>query len=101
MILFPTTNEIPGCLRPPRPLRQERYQYSSYHLDAQDLKGLLNSVQSHAIDAEINEVINSLRGKTVHQLIAEGQGRIGSAAPSPAPSKAADKKDAAKKDEKK
>ena len=71
-----------------------------FHSDAQDVKGLLGSVQSNATDAEINEVINSLRGKTVHQLIAEGQGRLGNAVPAPAAAKAADKKDA-KKDEKK
>jgi ribosomal protein L12E/L44/L45/RPP1/RPP2 len=29
-------------------------------------------------------VIQALRGKTVHQLIAEGQARLGSAAPAPA-----------------
>ena len=53
------------------------------------MKTLLGSVQSHASDAEINQVITALKGKTIHQLIAEGQGRLGSSAPSAG--KAADK----------
>jgi ribosomal protein L12E/L44/L45/RPP1/RPP2 len=44
-------------------------------------------------------VIEALRGKTIHQLIAEGQGRLGSA--SAAPSNKGEKKDAPKKEEKK
>lgn len=59
------------------------------------MKTLLGSVQSHASDAEINQVITALKGKTIHQLIAEGQGRLGSSAPSAG--KAADKN--AKKEE--
>lgn len=63
------------------------------------MKTLLGSVQSNASDAEINQVISALKGKSIHQLIAEGQGRLGSSAPSAG--KAADKKDAKKEEPKK
>ena len=47
-------------------------------------------------DDEINEVIKAVRGKPLHQLIAEGQARLGSAAPATA-AKPAEKKEAPKK----
>lgn len=96
LIIYSTTNEVPRCLRSPRPLRQERNQYLLIHVDAQDLKSLLGSVQSHATDDEINEVIKAVRGKPLHQLISEGQARLGSAAPATA-AKPAEKKEAPKK----
>lgn len=68
-------------------------------INAQDIKTLLGSVQSHATDDEINQVIAAVKGKAIHQLIADGQSRLGSA-PAPA-AKAAEKKEAPKKEEKK
>jgi ribosomal protein L12E/L44/L45/RPP1/RPP2 len=64
---------------------------------AKDLKALLNSVQSNASDDDINKVIAAVKGKAVHQLIAEGQSRLGSSAPVVATGKVADKKEAPKK----
>lgn len=59
---------------------------------------MLGSVQSHATDDEINQVIAAVKGKAIHQLIAEGQARLGSA---PAPAVKVEKKEAPKKEEKK
>jgi ribosomal protein L12E/L44/L45/RPP1/RPP2 len=58
---------------------------------------LLGSVASHATDDEINKVIEAVRGKTVHQLIADGQKRLGSTASVPAASTAKPAKEAPKK----
>ena len=96
LIIYSTTNEVPCCLCSPRPLRQERNQYNFVYVDAQDLKSLLGSVQSHATDDEINDVIKAVRGKPIHQLIAEGQARLGSATPATV-AKPVEKKEAPKK----
>jgi large subunit ribosomal protein LP2 len=71
---------------------------------ANDLKTLLGSVKSHATDEDINKIISSLKGKSITQLISEGQGRLGGSGSAPAastaPAKGAekhDKKDAGKK----
>jgi ribosomal protein L12E/L44/L45/RPP1/RPP2 len=61
---------------------------------------LLGSAQSHTTDEDINKVIEAVKGKPVHQLIAEGQTRLGSSAPTStasAPKPAHDKKEAPKK----
>lgn len=66
------------------------------HSAAKDLKALLGSVQSHATDEDINKIISALKGKTIHQLIAEGNTRLGSGS-APAATKPAEKKEAPKK----
>lgn len=83
-IIFFTTNEIPRCLYSHRSFRQKRHQYQTLYVDAKDIKALLGSVESHATDDDINRVINSLKGKNIHQLISEGHNRLGSSASTPA-----------------
>ncbi len=78
-----TTNEVPRCLRTPRPIRKERHQYTFIYPAAADIKALLGSVQSHATDDDINKVVHALKGKTLHQLITEGHSRLGGAATAP------------------
>jgi len=86
-------NEVPRCLRSPRPLRQNQYQYPNLHSAAKDLKALLDSVQSHASDEELNRVVEALKGKTLHQLISEGTKRVGASGPvAPAAGKAKEEK---------
>ena len=84
--IFFATHEVPCCLCAPRSLRQNQHQYPSSYSAAKDLKALLDSVQSHTTDEELNRVVDALKGKSLHQLIAEGTKRVGSSAPAPAAS---------------
>ena len=45
------------------------------------MKAVLGSVASTTSDEDINKVISLLKGKTIHQLIAAGQGRLGASGP--------------------
>lgn len=45
---------------------------------------MLGDAQINADDADINRLIESVKGKAIHQLIAEGTKQIGSSAPAPA-----------------
>jgi hypothetical protein len=38
-------------------------------------------VQSHVTDEELNRVVEALKGKQLHQLIAEGNKRVGQSGP--------------------
>jgi large subunit ribosomal protein LP2 len=72
--------------------------YLNINPAAKDIKALLTSVQSHATDDEINQVITSLKGKSIHQLISEGHTRVGASGPAPAGgAKGGEKKEAVKK----
>ena len=42
---------------------------------------MLGSVASTTNDEDINKVISLLKGKSIHELIAAGQGRLGASAP--------------------
>lgn len=68
------------------------------YLAAADVKAVLSSVQVNAQDDDINRLIASVKGKTIHQLIAEGSAKIGGSAPTATGAKDA-KKDAPKKEE--
>ena len=72
---------------------------------ADDVKTLLKSVDAQIDEASLKTVLASLNGKPLHELIANGVKKVGTSAPAPAAkgaeTKAADKKDAGKKEEKK
>jgi ribosomal protein L12E/L44/L45/RPP1/RPP2 len=75
-------------------------------ISAADVKKVLGDAQIKADDADINRLLESVKGKPIHQLIADGSKQIGSSGPAPAASapaaKAADtKKDAPKEEPKK
>ena len=38
-------------------------------------------MQAHITDEELNRVIEALKGKSIHQLIAEGSKRVGASGP--------------------
>lgn len=52
------------------------------------MKAVLGSVAANTSDDDINKVISLLKGKTIHELIAAGQGRLGAAGPVSAASSA-------------
>lgn len=75
-------------------------------INAADIKKVLGDAQIKAEDADINRLLDSVKGKPIHQLIADGLKQVGSSGPAPAASapagKAADaKKDAPKEEPKK
>jgi ribosomal protein L12E/L44/L45/RPP1/RPP2 len=67
------------------------------YVAADDIKKVLGSVQANIKDEDINRVIASLKGKNVHQLIAEGNVKIGGGSAPAVAAKGADKKDDKKK----
>lgn len=77
-------------------------------INAADLKKVLGDAQIKADDAEINRLLESVKGKPIHQLIAEGHKQIGASgsvaaggsAPAAKETKKEDKKEE-KKDDKK
>lgn len=76
------------------------------NISAADIKRVLGDAQVNAEDAEINRLLEAVRGKPVHELIAQGVKQIGTAAPAPsgAPAKVdapTQKKEEPKKAEKK
>lgn len=73
---------------------------------ADDVKGLLKSVDAQIDETSLKTVLVSLNGKPLHELIANGVKKVGASASVPAAKgaaepKAAEKKDAGKKEEKK
>lgn len=73
---------------------------------AADVKKVLGDAQIKADDADINRLLESVKGKPIHQLIADGTKQIGSSGPAPAASsapaaKAETKKEAPKEEPKK
>lgn len=74
-------------------------------INAADIKKVLGDAQIKADDADINRLLESVKGKPIHQLIADGLKQVGSAGPAPAASapaaKADTKKDAPKEEPKK
>lgn len=72
------------------------------NVTAADIKRVLGDAQINADDADINRLIESVKGKPIHQLIAEGTKQIGTAAPSaPAATTTAKVTEAPKKEAKK
>lgn len=70
-------------------------------ISAGDIKKVLGDAQIKADDADINKLLEAVKGKPIHQLIADGTKQIGSSGPAPAAStgpasKADTKKDAPK-----
>ena len=92
LYLIVTTNEIPCSLCSPYPLRQKGHQYTFYYPAAEDIKSVIGSVQCKADDAQIKSLLANLKGKSVHQLIADGQKRIGGSSAPVTDTKAAGKK---------
>lgn len=68
-------------------------------ISAADIKKVLGDAQIKADDADITKLLEAVKGKPIHQLIADGTKQIGSSGPAasagPAP-KADTKKDAPK-----
>lgn len=98
-------HEVPRSLRPARPLRQDRYQYSANNAAAADIKAVLSTVSASVSDDDLNRVLASLKGKPLHELISNGIKKLGGGAAAVPAAKGKDAgKDAAKdakKDEKK
>jgi ribosomal protein L12E/L44/L45/RPP1/RPP2 len=67
------------------------------YVAAEDIKKVLGSVQANIKDDDINRVIAALKGKNVHQLIAEGNIKIGGGSAPAVAAKGGDKKDDKKK----
>lgn len=76
-----------------------------HKIDAADIKKVLGGGNVNADDADINRLLESVKGKPIHELIAEGTAKIGATAPAPAaggaPAADAKKKEEPKKEEKK
>lgn len=53
-------------------------------ISAADLKKVLGDAQIKTNDADINRLLESVKGKPIHQLIADGTKQIGSSGPAPA-----------------
>jgi len=51
------------------------------NVTAADIKRVLGDAQIKADDADINRLLESVKGKPIHQLIADGTKQIGSSAP--------------------
>lgn len=66
-------------------------------IKAADIKKVLGDAQIKADDADITRLLDSVKGKPIHQLIADGTKLIGASGPAPAPA-AAGKADAGKKE---
>lgn len=62
------------------------------YLAAKDIKSVLSSVQATESDADINRLIESLKGKDINKLIAEGLSKIGGASGAAKPAGKADNK---------
>lgn len=72
-------------------------------INAADIKKVLGDAQIKADDADINRLLESVKGKSIHQLIADGTKQIGGSSGAPAASaggKAEGKKDDKKEDKK-
>lgn len=54
------------------------------NVSAADIKRVLGDAQIKADDADINRLFESVKGKPIHQLIAEGTKQIGSSGSAPA-----------------
>lgn len=91
------SHEVPSRIRPARPLRQNRHQYSNRNAAAADVKAVLGTVSANVSDDELNRMLASLKGKPIHELISNGIKKLGGGAAPPA----AKGKDAGKKEEKK
>lgn len=65
-------------------------------IKAADIKKVLGDAQIKADDADITRLLDSVKGKPIHQLIADGTKLIGGSGSAPAPAAAAGKKEAAK-----
>ena len=52
------------------------------YVDAADIKKVLGTVSASTEDADINRLLESVKGKKIEDLIAEGSKKIGSTAPS-------------------
>lgn len=55
-------------------------------ISAADVKKVLGDAQIKADDADITRLLESVKGKSIHQLIADGSKQIGSSGPAPAAS---------------
>ena len=55
-------------------------RFPTFHSEAADIKSLLGTIGSDVSDEDINRCIDSLKGKPIHQLIANGQKKVGSSA---------------------
>lgn len=53
-------------------------------ITAADIKKVLGDAQIKADDADINRLLDSVKGKPIHQLIADGTRQIGGSGPAPA-----------------
>lgn len=53
-------------------------------ISAADVKKVLGDAQIKADDADITRLLESVKGKPIHQLIADGTKQIGSSGPAPA-----------------
>ena len=51
---------------------------------AADIKKVLGEAQIKADDADINRLLESVKGKPIHQLIADGTKLVGGSGPAPA-----------------
>lgn len=58
------------------------------NISAADIKRVLGDAQIKADDADINRLLDSVKGKPIHQLIADGTRQIGSSGPVPVASSA-------------
>jgi ribosomal protein L12E/L44/L45/RPP1/RPP2 len=95
------SHEVPGRLRPARPLRQDRHQYNARNAAAADIKAVLGTVSASVSDDDLNRVLASLKGKPIHELISNGIKKLGGSGAAPAAKGKDAGKDAGKKDEKK
>ena len=54
------------------------------NVSAADIKRVLGDAQIKTDDVDINRLLESVKGKPIHQLIADGTKQIGSSGPAPA-----------------
>jgi ribosomal protein L12E/L44/L45/RPP1/RPP2 len=60
-------------------------------ITAADIKKVLGDAQIKADDADITRLLESVKGKPIHQLIADGSKQIGASGPAPTSAPAAGK----------
>lgn len=70
-------------------------------ISAADIKNVLGKSNVAAEDADINRLLESVKGKSIQDLIAQGTAKIGSSAPAPAATSAPVAKETKKEEPKK
>lgn len=52
-----------------------------FYVDAADIKKVLGAAEASVADDDLNRLIESVKGKKIHELIAAGTSKIGACAP--------------------